>query len=231
MASGTVKIERSLPLLRLMQLVSPSLPVGAFAYSEGIEWAVECGWIRTETDLENWLDSQLRHALARLDLPVLTRLYAAGQANDLASFKRWSAFLTASRETAELRAEEANRGRALADLLVALEVAGAKEWRETLFTSQLAGFAFATVRWAIPEEQAKLGYASGWLENLVLAAVKIMPLGQTAGQRVLHRLLGIVPDIVAGSRDVPDQAIGACTPALAIASSLHETQYTRLFRS
>ena len=76
-----------------------------------------------------------------------------------------------------------------------------------------------------------MGYASGWLENLVLAAVKIMPLGQTSGQRVLHRLLELVPDIVAGSWDVPDQAIGACTPALAIASSLHETQYTRLFRS
>ena len=231
MGTSTGLNESSLPLLRLLQLVSPSLPVGAFAYSEGIEWAVESGWIRTERELEHWLQSQLRNALAGLDLPVLSRLYESARADDIESFKRWSAFLAASRETAELRAEEANRGRALADLLVALEVPGARAWRETLRSSQLAGFAFASVRWAIPAEQAALGYVAGWLENLVLAAVKIMPLGQTTGQRILHRLLETVPDIVGDSRQVPDQAIGTCTPGLAIASSLHETQYTRLFRS
>ena len=219
------------PLLRLMHLVSPSLPIGAYAYSQGIEWAVECGWIRNEQDLEAWLASQLSVTLAHLDLPVLKRLYRAARQNDPRSLRHWSAFLIASRDTAELRAEEGSRGRALAELLVALDVSGAREWKEILSDSQAAGFAFAATRWGIPFEDTALGYTWGWLENLVLAAVKIVPLGQTAGQRVLHALLDFVPDVAAESLQVVDQAIGAATPALAIASSLHETQYTRLFRS
>ncbi len=223
--------ERGLPRMRLMHLVSSSMPVGAFAYSQGIEWAVECGWIRTDRDLEAWLASQLHVTLAHLDLPVLKRLYDAAQDNDIRSLKHWSAFLIACRETAELRAEEANRGRALARLLVALDTPGAGEWKDSLGGSQAAGFAFAAARWAIPYQDTALGYTWSWLENLVLAAVKIIPLGQTAGQRVLHELAAAVPDAVAESLKVADPAIGAATPALAIASSLHEIQYTRLFRS
>lgn len=223
--------DAGLPLLRLMHLVSPSLPVGGFTYSQGIEWAVEAGWIRTAGDLEEWLSDQLHHALATLDLPVLLRLQAAVAEEDQAEVAHWSDRLLASRETAEFRAEERNRGRALADLLANLEIPGAAEWKPWLSSCQAAGFAFAAVHWHIPASDAALGYAWNWLENLVLAAVKIVPLGQTQGQQVIHGLMPLLPSVVATASDCDDDDIGASSPALAIASSAHETQYTRLFRS
>ena len=223
--------DHSLPLLRLMHLVSPSLPVGGFTYSQGIEWAVERGWIRDVADLEGWLDHQLHHALALLDLPVLVRLQRAVADDDIGDLQRWTGVLLAGRETSELRLEEANRGRALADLLVALGLGDAVRWRPTLCLCQAAGFAFAAARWRIDRRDTLLGYAWNWLENLVLAAVKIIPLGQTEGQRLLHRLLGGLPGVADTSLALDDEGIGASTPALAIASSRHESQYTRLFRS
>jgi urease accessory protein len=192
---------------------------------------VECGWIQSATDLEQWLEDQLQTTIARLDLPVLMRLYAAVQREDLPALQHWNAFLLACRETAELRLEERNRGRALADLLVKLRLPGSEPWKTVLAQSQLAGFAFAACRWAIPPEQAALGYAWSWLENLVLAAVKLIPLGQTQGQQVLQRLSPLIPSLVPLASQLQNDDIGAANPALAIASSLHETQYTRLFRS
>jgi urease accessory protein len=223
--------EPQLGLLRLLQLVSPSLPVGGFTYSQGIEWAVECGWIKTSADLEAWLEDQLQTTLARLDLPVLLRLHNAVETDDPAMLQHWGDFLLACRETAELRQEERNRGRALADLLVKLELTDSETWKNALAKTQLAGFAFAACRWAIPPKQASLGYAWSWLENLVLAAVKLIPLGQTQGQQVLQRLSPTIPSLLPLAAELKDDEIGATNPALAIASSLHETQYTRLFRS
>jgi len=223
--------EPNLALLRLLQLVSPSLPVGGFTYSQGVEWAVECGWIQSAADLEQWLEDQLQTTIARLDLPVLMRLHKAVEAEDQEALQHWNTFLLACRETAELRLEERNRGRALADLLVKLELHGSEPWKPTLAETQLAGFALAACRWAIPLEQAALGYAWNWLDNLVLAAVKLIPLGQTQGQQVLERLSPTIPPLVSIATGLPDDEIGAANPALAIASSLHETQYTRLFRS
>lgn len=218
-------------LLRLLHLVSPTLPVGAFAYSQGIEWAEEAGWVRTAEDVQDWLRDQLDNSLARLDLPLLVRMWGAARAGDPQAMARWIDWLLAARESAELRAEETNRGRALADLLTAWEMDGAGDWRPVLARSQAAGFAFAACAWEIPAGDAALGYAWGWLENLVLAAVKIIPLGQTRGQQVLRQLLGEIPAAVEEALSLPDEEIGASSPALAIAGSAHETQYTRLFRS
>jgi urease accessory protein len=228
MATNTTSTE---PLLRLMHLVSPSLPVGGFTYSQGIEWAVEAGWIRAAADLEAWLRDQLCNAVAVVDLPILKRLGTAVREGDLEAMDRWIDWLLAARETAELRAEEANRSRALADLLVAWGLPGAIECRQVLARSQAAGFAFASVAWGIQPREAALGYTWGWLENLVLAAVKLVPLGQTQGQQTLARLLQAVPALVECALTMGDDDIGAASPALAIASSAHETQYTRLFRS
>jgi urease accessory protein len=259
----TTANEGALPLLRLMHLVSPSLPIGAFTYSQGIEWAVESGWIRTANHLEGWLSDQLHRAVAYVDLPLLARMHAAAGANDPAAMDGWIDWLLACRETVELRLEEANRGRALAELLVAWGSLGSSgiapppspggdflvrplpseedwgegrpldacTWKPVLARSQAAGFAFCAVVWNVPSREALLGYAWGWLENLVLAAVKIIPLGQTQGQQVLRRLTAEIPQLVAGALALNDGEIGASSPALAIASSAHETQYTRLFRS
>jgi urease accessory protein len=146
------------PLLRLMHLVSPSLPVGAFTYSQGIEWAVEAGWIRTAKDLDAWLSDQLRNSLSTLDLPLLARMQSAAVAEDPEAMDRWIDWLLAARETSELRAEEANRGRALADLLISWGLPRARDWKPVLARSQAAGFAFASAVWHIPARNAALGY-------------------------------------------------------------------------
>lgn len=220
-----------LALLRLLHLVSPTLPIGSFTYSQGIEWAVECGWIKTADDLENWLENLLHTGMAYLDLPILQRLYAAVEQQDRDLLQYWISYLNASRETGELLQEEKNRGRALTDLLIALEIPQAATWKPQLAQNQAAAFAFAAVHWRIPLQQAAYGYVWSWLENLVLAAVKIIPLGQTQGQKILHSMTPLLPAVVQAGLAVGDEDIGASSPALAIASSRHETQYTRLFRS
>ncbi len=218
-------------LLKLMQLVSPSLPIGSFTYSQGIEYAVECGWIDTDDALQQWLEDQMQTSIIQLDLPVLQRLYDAVQAADETVLEKWSQVLLASRETSELRQEEINRGRALATLLIALDVPCAKQWQPILASCQAAAFATAAAGWNISYRDAAYGYVWGWLENLVLAAVKIIPLGQTRGQQLLHTMAETIPAVVASSLQITDTMIGASNPALAIISSRHETQYTRLYRS
>lgn len=218
-------------LLRLLQLCSGTLPVGGFTYSQGIEWAVEGGWIRDQQDLTDWLTDLIDTSFARVEIPVLARLYHACERDDIHSLIHWSEWLLASRESRELRDEERNRGRALASLLVDLDIPQAVGWRDTLAGSQSAGFALACVAWRIPLSQAAEGFSWTWLENLTLAGVKLIPLGQTAGQRILRDLGDVARRGVQRGLALPDEAMGASAPALAIASGRHETQYTRLFRS
>jgi urease accessory protein len=220
-----------LSLIRLLHLASPSLPVGGFTYSQGIEWAVEVGWIRTAADLEAWVGDQLATALARVDLPLLVRMQAAARVGEEVAMAYWIDRLIAARESAELRQEEANRGRALADLLIAWGLPEARDWRALLGRSQAAGLAFASAAWGIDPRALIAGYAWSWVENLVLAGVKCVPLGQTQGQQVLARLATLIPPALEVALNLTDDEIGASCVALAIASSAHETQYTRLFRS
>ena len=229
--ANRMKQGTSLPLLRLMHLVSPSLPVGGFTYSQGIEWAVEAGWIRTAADLDAWLDDQLHQGLARLDLPLLLRMHAAATAQNPVAMDGWIDWLLAGRETAELRAEEGNRGRAMAALLTAWGLVPDPTWVQVLTRSQAAGLAYAACAWGIAPRDMALGYAWGWLENLTLAGIKLVPLGQTQGQQLLQRLVAEIPGALGRAVDLADADIGSSSPALAIASGLHETQYTRLFRS
>lgn len=238
--------ETQIRLLRLFQLLSPTLPVGAFAYSQGLEWAVETGWVNSEQTLQDWLSDQLSQALTYVDLPILLRMIQAATADDALTMSRWISELRALRESSELRAEEAGRGRALTDLLGSLGLLDAQpgrqprgaqvgssdsHWRALLSGSQLSGFAFAAASWSIEPADALLGYAWSWVENLTLAGVKLIPLGQTAGQRLLLRLAEQIPTAVECAQSLDETEIGASAPALAIASSRHETQYTRLYRS
>ncbi len=218
-------------LLRLLHLVSPTLPIGAFTYSQGIEWAVEEGWIHSPEQLHEWVFYQLQTTLSLLEIPVFARCYAAVQQRDSAKLQIWIDFLHASRESHELLLEEKQRGRALTDLLIAWQIEPAAAWKTQLAQSQLAAFAVATSHWQIPMTEAAQAYCWGWLENTVLAAVKLIPLGQTAGQCLLQKLIPHIPPVVEVGLQLEDTQIGASSPALAIASSCHETQYTRLFRS
>ena len=226
----TTTTER-LPLLRLMQLISPSLPIGRFTYSQGLEWAAEAGWVDNRESLQQWLSEQIDTSLARVDLPLLLRFIAASKHQDLESCREWTDVLLACRETAELRQEEQQRGRALASLCQQLSIPGDVDWYAELKRTQLACFAHAAVSWSINPETILTGYAWSWLENLVLAAVKIIPLGQTSGQVALFRLAERLPAVIERAQQLQDDELGASSMALAMASSRHETQYTRLFRS
>jgi len=214
-----------------MHLVSPSLPVGGFTYSQGLEWAVEGGWVDSDESLSMWLNELINGSLSRVDIPVLARLYDACERRDELAVARWNKVLLAYRETAELRMEERNRGRALATLLANLEIERAGAWLETISMTQASGFALAASSWQIPLRQAALGYAWSWLENLTLTAVKIIPLGQTAGQQVMHRMSSGLCTAIDHGFSLNDDELGASHPAAVLASCLHETQYTRLFRS
>jgi urease accessory protein len=217
--------------LRLYQLISPSLPIGAFTYSQGLEWAIEAGWVKNEQALEQWLESVLAHSVSTLELPVMIRLCRAFEGQDIEAVHYWTQFLIASRETSELRKEERQRGQALATLLPNLNVAMDDSVIEAVRSTQIAGFALAAQQFDISIQSACAGYLWSWLENAVMAGVKLVPLGQTSGQKLLMRLSERVPTAVEGALAIVDDEVGSSTPALAIASSRHETQYTRLFRS
>ncbi len=225
--------ESTSPLaqLRLHQLISPNLPLGAFSYSQGLEWAVECGWVNDEATLFQWLRDQLQGQMQQQELPLLVQFYRASENTDFGKTQYWNNELLAFRETSELRAEEFNRGRAMCQVLMSLGVAKAKENRHILQQCQHAGFAWACVNWAIPLADGLRGFAWSWLENAVLAAVKIVPLGQSSGQKVLFKLCEDIPDVVAKALDVKEKDIGFSAPAVTYASCAHETQYTRLYRS
>ena len=217
--------------LRLFQLISPSLPTGAFTYSQGLEYAVECGWVKDELSLNHWLSSLLFSSHQELEIPLLKRFYDACIDGDLERFSYWIDFLVSCRETNELRLEEKNRGRAMARLLSDLDIETPPDWLETTKRCQAAGFGLAAARWQIDLRSAALGYTWSWLDNMVMAAVKIVPLGQTSGQRVLADLGNLCSEVVEKGLAVEDKDIGGSCPAFVIGSCLHETQYTRLFRS
>jgi urease accessory protein len=221
---------RPLALLRLFHLVSPALPVGAYAYSQGLEYAVQAGWVHDEASTFDWLQGLSRFGVGTLDLPILKRLHAAWTHGDAPALQHWNAQLIAARESAELRAEERHLGDALRRVLLELDLREALAWREPA-PAFATLFALAAVRWQIPAEQALSGYLWAWSENQVLAAIKLVPLGQSAGQRLLHRLTDDIPTIVEHALSLGDEAIGVAVVSQAIASALHESQYSRLFRS
>lgn len=217
--------------LRLFQLISPSLPVGGFTYSQGLEWAIEAQWVTDPKSLKDWLQSVLAASVATLELPILIRLLNAFNNKDEASVVRWTRWLIACRETAELRKEERQRGAALARLLPNLDIQIPQHLATTVASCQLTGIAIAASQWGIDSHQLCRGYSWSWLENNVVAGVKLIPLGQTHGQQIMFDLAADIPAAVDRAELIADADIRSSTPAMAIASSRHETQYTRLFRS
>lgn len=217
-------------LLRLLQLSSPALPIGAFAYSHALEQAVALGWVRNAEDAEAWIAGLLDHGWTRLEVPILRRLFEAIEQDDEDRLEHWSANLRASRESAELLAEDLHLGGALAELMRGFGMPRAGAWaREPRpFPAVLAA---AAVHWGIPLTQATTALLWTYVEHQVTAAVKLVPLGQTQGQHILNRLVPRIAAAVSLGLSLADEEIGATSPGLALASAQHETLYTRLFRS
>ncbi len=219
---------------RLLQLASPALPVGAFSYSGGLEAAVDHGLVHDAHTAHGWIGHGLREGLACGELPVVARLHDAWTGRDLGVVRRWNGWFLASRDSAELHQETEHLGWALVQLSEGLA------WGEEAARASLRGLgpvsypcahAFATVALGVGAEAALVAYGFAWLENQVAAAIKAVPLGQTAGQRVLFGLAGELPDLVERALGTADEEIVAFAPQLGILSSRHAFQYSRLFRS
>lgn len=221
-----------LALLRLLQLISPSLPVGGFTYSQGLEYAVEAGWVASDTDFVRWQQRIIEDTLGGVDWPVLVRLYRACEKDDSHGFACWSDFLLANRETGELRNEEKQRGQALARLIAEWpDLPFTPPWQPALSQCQLAGFAWLGWQWGVPARALALGYGYSWLESSVMAGLKLVPFGQQKAQSLLRVLSATLPEVFAKAMTLEDDELGGSFPLQAIASSCHETQYSRLFRS
>ena len=255
----------NLALIRLLHLASPALPVGAYTYSQGLEWAVESGAISNEASAGQWIGDCLTHSLASFEAVYLAHMLAAWRNGDTTQLEELDAEFIASRETAELRAETLQMGHSLARLLRDLSsscrhpgecrgpvVAPARtldtgtcalwgiRWYDGTPKQDLTGFpqpsfplawSCAAANWNIEPVDAIAGYLWAWLENQVMAALKAAPLGQTAGQRLLLTLGDRLPELARQAAAIPLDQARNFLPAFALASSLHETQYTRIFRS
>jgi urease accessory protein len=216
-------------VLRLLWLASPALPIGAYAYSRGLEYAVHAGHVHDADSTRSWIDGVLEHQLSTLDGPVLIRLYDAFQRGALDEVARWNHFLRAARESKETALEDRQLG---LGLLRVLRDAGIAE--RTLLAQEAtyaALFALACVHWQVARRSALVAYLFAFVETQITAASKLVPLGQSSGQRVMGALLERIEPLADEALSLRDDELGAYTPGLALASALHETQYTRLFRS
>ena len=228
-------------LLQLIWLASPALPVGGFSYSEGLESAIDSGQVSDEASAGRWLRDQLALSLQRAELPLLASAFKAWQRADSAQIaeritelNRWAVL---TRESREMRQQTEQMGRSMTEwlrqrrpddarvpLLAALRPA--PTWP--------VAFALAAATTGAPLREVLLAFGFGWAENMVQASLKSVPLGQSAGQRLLTSLADALPaavDAAIATAAAGDGARQNLAPMLAITSARHEAQYSRLFRS
>ena len=218
-----------------MWLASPALPVGGFSYSEGLESAVESGRVGNEAQAGDWLLAQLALAQTRSELAITAQAFEAWQQTDAPRLAALNAWMQQTRESAEMRGQSEQMGRSLGDWLRNGEQQ-ADPRLALLATLQPApywpvAFALAGALAGATRQETLLAQAWGWAENMVQAAMKSVPLGQAAAQRMLARLAVAIPDAVQTAQTLADCQRQAYAPMLAILSAQHETQYSRLFRS
>ncbi len=217
-------------LLGLLHISSPALPVGAFAYSQGLETALDQGWCHDAASIGEWITDLLMHGMAKLDGPFFLRLMDGWQANEVSTVVHWNDLLLAFRESKELFDEDCQVGRAFC------------AWHRSLYPDDerlewlakptvAAMYALAAHRHGINREAGLAGFFWAWCENQVAAAAKALPLGQTDAQHLLLQLSHNLPEAMATAASLQDDAIGSCVVRGAMASAWHERQYSRLFRS
>jgi urease accessory protein len=221
-------------LLHLLQLSSPSLPIGAYSYSQGLEAALENGLVSDEASARAWITDALQQVVAHFEAPVLWRLMQAFDRVDAEAVHLWTESFLAARDTAEFRAETVQMGYSLGKLLAELKLprpellALLQTMPEVPLPTALACGAVAL---GIPHESALLGMLFSWAENQVLVCVKSVPLGQVAGQRLLLSLRPVLEDAARTAQTLNDDELSNWSPGLSLLSMRHEVQYSRLYRS
>ena len=226
--------QSNIALSRLLQLASPMLPVGAYSYSQGLEWAIEFGDVHHQASAKSWITDVLDIYQRRYELPILFRMYQAWEADDMGGISDWDVRFQAGRDTAEGLAESRQMGYSLRRLL---NDVGSLPEDFMIKMNALETPAFPTVyagiahQWEIPAHDMLHAYAWSWVENQVSAAMKAVPLGQVAGQKILLEIGECLPDYVSQAMRLDDVEISNFTPGLSVAGCRHETQYSRLFRS
>lgn len=219
------------PLLQALHLASPALPVGGFAYSQGLEQAVEDRWVTSMEQAYVWIRDVMLLSLARQELPLWLASHRAALSRDWSALRDANDVLHALRETGEFRLESIQMGHSMAKLF--------KQWQGGAQLLELANLnwvycsahaALSAVS-GIDEDMALTAYLWSWVENQTIAAVKIIPLGQIDGQILLHRLKSDIETAIQTARSIAPEDVGSAAVGLAIASARHESQYSRLFRS
>jgi urease accessory protein len=233
MAAASTDMD-STELVALLHLASPALPIGAFSYSQGLEAALDAGLIHDADSARDWIAGGLVDVLSRGELPFLAHQMARWHAHDIHALAEANAEFLASRESSELRRETEQMGWSLAQLCASLE------WGDTARRASLAAlspvalpsvFAYAARAHDATPEASLTAYAFGWIENQTAAALKSVPLGQLAGQKILVALRAPLAAAVRRALATPPEAINTFAPQLGILSARHESQYSRLFRS
>lgn len=222
-------------LVRLLQLASPMLPVGAYSYSQGLEWAIECGDVHDLASAQAWIGDVLDIYQGGFELPLLARFYQGWQGADVSALQHWNAFYLAGRDSAEALLESRQMAYSLKRLLQDLGDEVPPVVLQTLETIPNPAFpllyAGISQAWGIQAEASLQAYAWSWLENQASAAMKTVPLGQVAGQKILLQVGKDIPPLVTRALQMQDEDISNFNPGLSIAGCKHETQYSRLFRS
>ena len=225
---------QSFALLHLLQLASPSLPIGAYSYSQGLEAAIENGAVKDEASARRWIIDHLHQVVAQFEAPILWRLLHAFAANDAVAVNDWTEIFIAARDSAEFRAETIQMGYSLAKLVADLKIADdvllATLQRQTEIPLPTA-LACAAVALQVPHEAVMLGSLFSWAENQVLVCVKSVPLGQVSGQRLLLSMRPELELAASKAQQLPDDELSNWAPGLSLLSMQHEIQYSRLYRS
>jgi urease accessory protein len=221
-------------LLGRLRLASPAQPVGGFSYSDMLETTVKASIVHDEPSALLWLRDQLHLGLARADLPLVAAAHRAWLQHDARRITEINTWLLTTRESRELRAQTEQMGRSMLEWLRQHAPDDERVATFAALTPSPTGpvaFALAAVQTGAAAQDSVLAYGFSWAENQVQAALKSVPLGQRAGQRILAHLAQELVPLAQTALTLSDEQRQAFAPLLAIRSSQHETQYSRLFRS
>ena len=235
-----LEIINNQQLLRLLQLASPLLPVGGYSYSEGLESLIAQGIIHDRMTLQAWIGQELRFGAIRVETAIMDRAYLAGIKPDLERLQYWNQWLSAARETEELRQQSWQMGGSLTKLVVELTpeiqdlitaIVGGASPQEYQPCNYAIAFGIIAQHWQIDRSTTIAAYLHSWVTNFLGAGVKLIPLGQTAGQQILWELQAEIDNLAQTIPHLADEDLYACSWGLSLASMQHETLYSRLFRS